>query len=710
MIHFTIKKALLLIVWTTTTTFAFSQMSSFDNFKTTRSVGESPAVFKQSFEESVQSNLENITLLDEKNKISYARLTAYQINKVLKTGYVLYGDPMTNFVQKVGNNLLRNVPNLQSKIQFFVLKNNMTNALCTEPGIIFITTGLLAQIENEAQLAYIMSHEIAHYQEQHLQITYKERHVKLDKKKGKIKDTKIETGDSYKDMVLLSKDHEFDADAEALTLYNEAGYSKVEISKVFDVLMYSYLSFDEIPIGDDFFGNPKVYIPSSYFPEKANPIKAFEDYDDTKSSHPNIRKRKEAILQELKRFSNWQDNVRFFDEEEFKYIQNIARFETVRENVILGEYGKALYEIYILEKTFPKNQYLETTKAIVWSYLGQLATSGRSTSLVSNISKTEGNISLIYGFFKKLSKEELALLAMREVEDIYRDFPNVPVIKEVRDVMIRNLAHIKKFKIGQMEEISYYEAIELRDNIDTLITQNDTLNIEGESKYDRIRRIRIKQSSSQSLTELNDENFSRFLLYDLVSDDEFNKIYHEETKKSKNNSTTENLTDKELFKNKEMILMPPYLEAAKRKKYDVEATMKLNEIYQAQVSKQTKKKSLVNIGAELNTAFTTEAYNEISLLSDYYLFLVNLKSDNTAATFIDKDDLTSYLAKHNNPFMLLVIGEANSYSIFNNRLKGKAQYIDIATGDIYVSSNYYVNYRICKASVGGLVHSIFSKF
>lgn len=706
MIHFTIKKALLLIVWTTTTTFAFSQMSSFKNFKTTRAVGEPPAIFKQSFEERVQNLMGDITELDEKDKVEYAKSTAYQINKILKTGYVLYGDPMTDFVQKVGNNVLKNEPNLKGKIQFYVLKNNMTNALCTEPGIIFITTGLLAQIENEAQLAYIMCHEIAHYQGKHLQNTYKESQAQ----KGKLKNTNVESGDSYKDMVLFSKDNEFDADAKALELYNKAGYSIAEISKVFDVLMYSYLTFDEIPIGDDFFGNSNVYIPRSYFPEKANPIKAFEDYDDTKSTHPNIRKRKEAILVELKEYKNWKDNIRFFDEQEFKYVQNIARFETVHDNVLLGEYGEALYEIYILEKSFPKNEYLETTRAIVWSFLGQLATSGRSTSLVSNISKIEGNLSLIYGFFKKLSKEDLAILAMREVEDIYRIFPNVAIIKEVRETMIRNLAHIKNFKLSKLEEISYYEAVELRENKDTLITKIDTLNLENESKYDRIRRIRIQQSSSQSMTELIDANFSSFLLYDLVSDEEFTKIFNEESKKLKEPSPEEVPTNKELYKNKEIILLPPYLEATKNGSFDQDMTIKLNEIYESQVSKQTKKKKIVNLEVALNTTFTTEAYNEVSLLRDYYLFLVNLKSENTSKTFIDKEILSAYLANHNSSFMILVSGRTYSSSTIFNKLRGKAQYINLATGDLYESSNYDVNYRICKAAVGGLVYSIFSKF
>src|SRR5690554_7853402 len=94
--------------------------------------------------------------------------TTYSLNNILKTGYVLYGDPMTLYIQKIAANLLKNEPSLKDELQFYVIKNNITNALCTDPGVIFITTGLIAQVENEAQLAYIIAHEIVHYQEKHI--------------------------------------------------------------------------------------------------------------------------------------------------------------------------------------------------------------------------------------------------------------------------------------------------------------------------------------------------------------------------------------------------------------------------------------------------------------------------------------------------------------------------------------------------------------
>ncbi|HZH86333.1 MAG TPA: M48 family metalloprotease [Brumimicrobium sp.] len=274
--------------------FLAGQENSLDQFKTTKSVGEPPKIFKETFEERIEDSKGKVTEVEEKYKDDFVRYSNYSLRNLLKSGYILYGDPMTNFVQSVGNNLLRNHPDLKNEIQFYVIKNNITNALCTEPGVIFITTGLLSQIENEAQLAYVIAHEIVHYQEKHLQKSF-----------NKSKASDLNASTSYQDQVTLSKDHEFEADVNALRLYHAAGYSEKEVHTVFDVLMYSYLTFDEIEIDSTFFGNPTIHIPQSYFPEKANPILAFEDYDDSKSTHPNIRKRKDSISGAIRKYDNW---------------------------------------------------------------------------------------------------------------------------------------------------------------------------------------------------------------------------------------------------------------------------------------------------------------------------------------------------------------------------------------------------------------------
>lgn len=78
------------------------------------------------------------------------------------------------YVNKVGNKLIpaymQELPdNHENKInfRFYVVDNPVFNAFAFPDGSVFVNTGLLAVIENEAQLASILAHEIAHVTHEH---------------------------------------------------------------------------------------------------------------------------------------------------------------------------------------------------------------------------------------------------------------------------------------------------------------------------------------------------------------------------------------------------------------------------------------------------------------------------------------------------------------------------------------------------------------
>ena len=76
---------------------------------------------------------------------------------------------LQTYVTKVGNRLIpryqKDLPNdYPGKIvyRFFVIEDDSFNAFALPDGSIFIHTGLLKQLKNEAQLAAVLGHEIAH--------------------------------------------------------------------------------------------------------------------------------------------------------------------------------------------------------------------------------------------------------------------------------------------------------------------------------------------------------------------------------------------------------------------------------------------------------------------------------------------------------------------------------------------------------------------
>ena len=71
------------------------------------------------------------------------------------------------YVNRVGRWLTLNSERSDLKWQFGVLDSDNINAFATPGGYVFITTGLLARLKNEAELAGVLAHEIAHVVKKH---------------------------------------------------------------------------------------------------------------------------------------------------------------------------------------------------------------------------------------------------------------------------------------------------------------------------------------------------------------------------------------------------------------------------------------------------------------------------------------------------------------------------------------------------------------
>jgi predicted Zn-dependent protease len=78
----------------------------------------------------------------------------------------LYDNPiLLRYVNSIGQRLVpRTSPNLYS---FRLLLDPMPDARSLSTGTIYVTTGLVSMLDNEAQLAYVLSHEIAHVERKH---------------------------------------------------------------------------------------------------------------------------------------------------------------------------------------------------------------------------------------------------------------------------------------------------------------------------------------------------------------------------------------------------------------------------------------------------------------------------------------------------------------------------------------------------------------
>lgn len=82
-------------------------------------------------------------------------------------------DPELNsYIQSLGLSLVANNPDGHPNFTFIIIDDPLINAFALPGGIVGINTGLIAQTESEAELASVMSHEIAHVTQRHLARMY----------------------------------------------------------------------------------------------------------------------------------------------------------------------------------------------------------------------------------------------------------------------------------------------------------------------------------------------------------------------------------------------------------------------------------------------------------------------------------------------------------------------------------------------------------
>lgn len=101
--------------------------------------------------------------LDEEKEIGL------QAAAVVLKNYPLYtNENVSNYVSHVGYKVVKALSSRpEIEYTFFVLETDEINAFALPGGIVFITTGALKVMGNEAELAAILAHEVAHVDNGH---------------------------------------------------------------------------------------------------------------------------------------------------------------------------------------------------------------------------------------------------------------------------------------------------------------------------------------------------------------------------------------------------------------------------------------------------------------------------------------------------------------------------------------------------------------
>lgn len=406
------------------------QKYDLNNFTGIKSEGPIPADLRKGLGELYSEDKQRVRDYNDGKLANRDRVleASYHINRLTSNGRILYGDPITRMVERIADTLLKDYPGLRGELRFYTVKSSSVNAFATGQGMIFVTTGLVAQVENEAQLAYVISHEIVHY--------YRKHNMEVLTRRIKNSDDEAEQMANFLKYHYRSREMENEADSLGLRLfYIGSPYDKRVTDGVFDVLQYAMLPFDEVPFDTTYFNSPYYRLPSHYYLEKVAPISSRDDYPDSLSTHPNIKKRRARTGDILSHYEGGSAFV-VTTPDEFVHLQGLARFECIRQNLIYSNYTRAFYDCYVLQQQYPNNAFLARSMAQTLYGIAMYKTYYNTNSIVGDYRQYEGEVQQVYYLFSKLTAAEATLVAMREVWKMHRLYPDDPQLSAMgRDLL-----------------------------------------------------------------------------------------------------------------------------------------------------------------------------------------------------------------------------------------------------------------------------------
>jgi predicted Zn-dependent protease len=215
--------------------------------------GGQPLIFAGIFDKLLDPNSKEgkiiqgaVSILGSTSEIDYNSERTIGESLALE-GFRRYGLPVKDtklqkYVNLVGNAVARNSLRPGIPYTFVVVDSPLQNAFSCPGGIIFISSGLLKTIRDEAQLAGILAHEVAHVGHRHALQSI--QRAQFFKGVGKITSATMEgkKGKEFEDMIGslqetlfdkgLDQNMEFEADKSAMKAAYRTGYDPEGIIEV----------------------------------------------------------------------------------------------------------------------------------------------------------------------------------------------------------------------------------------------------------------------------------------------------------------------------------------------------------------------------------------------------------------------------------------------------------------------------------------------
>lgn len=639
----------------------FAQQDLKTNFIPLKSTGQLPDIFTQNIRNVIKQDITDLNSKKEKDahlKSSFLTASNYHIQKIVRSGNTLVNDEITVYLNKIADVILQDNPTLRNQLHIFTLKSPVVNAYSFDKGYIFVDIGLIAQAETESQLAYILCHEISHYTKQHHINSYLHNALIDRNNYNGDRESKLIEKCQY------SKENESEADLEGFRLFERTRYNLKQAEKAFDVLQYAHLPFELVELKKTFLESPNYVIPDNYFLKEVSGIRDNSNEDDTRMTHPNTKKRKEAISTLIASRDNSGRVNAIVSSQEFEYIRDLARMELCRLYLKKRDYPQALYGAYILSGKYPNNEYLAE---VIAKSLYALALHGNndisynSDSYLSNglpsYTEVESYPQQLYHLINKMPSNEWTIMSLNYVYRSHKKHSSNRTIASCSDSLF---ALMKKTNWGINEFARTLKKPDEEVKPDTVKKEPE----ESTSKTDLIAALQKVKHASNDDTVYYKNVFADLFSGDKEFGDKFpasnNNLGGGETKVftlsgSKSSSSVKKENKKDQFTvDKVLLLEPFYVKIDETKREEIQYLdsdeKQGNFIQNVRRCADMVKLDLVTVDPGLIKAAEVDKVNDYSVINDW--FDERFDSDLERAPILNTNEINRVIEKYGTRYVL----------------------------------------------------------
>jgi beta-barrel assembly-enhancing protease len=430
------------------TTLAIAQ--DFNNYQTLMAKGTIPKDYITTSTVKYKAEMAQIERLakskkEKKTRAAFALENNFGLDEMLKSGLVVFNDEISVYLNQVIAPLTAID---QMKVQVYTLRSTGVNAFATPRGDIFVTLGLLAQLENEAQLAFILAHELTHVKKEHsIELYLTSAGLGKSSKNNDVMrkasfDTKLLTKCRY------SKELETEADHDGTERFLQTKYSTKSLMQVYDILKYAYLPFEDVLFDLNLFESKDYKLPSNAILTKTAPIatedKALDEAEEERSTHPSIPARREQLQRALKMVTDTLNKKDYLiSETRFKTVRQMARYELPMIYLQNKQIAKSIYTTFLLLKQYPESPYLQKCMAKTLYQHAKYKNQADYT-YESHYRRVEGHAQAVHYLAEKLKAKDLTLLATRYAWLLHQKYPNDSEVTTItNDLLAETSRHFK---------------------------------------------------------------------------------------------------------------------------------------------------------------------------------------------------------------------------------------------------------------------------